>query len=169
MKGTGKQRQRNRQEECPQEMREAGRAAASPPRRRSRRMPTGNARSGSVCEIVIRSRRRRRPPTDATAVGGWSRDRPKGIVIRSRRPLSSTGRRKTRLTITGDVCRRAWMVAILIMVVDFGIQIEIGIGIDEKDGNSTPTPTPIAIAISISTGRMRSKLELLEGDKGTEK
>jgi hypothetical protein len=33
-------------------------------------------------------------------------------------------------------------VAILIMVVDFGIQIEIeiGIGIDGKDGNSTPIP-----------------------------
>jgi len=44
------------------------------------------------------------------------------------------------------------------MVVDFGIQIEIGIGIDGKDGNSTPIP----IAISISTGRMQSKLELLD-------
>jgi hypothetical protein len=28
--------------------------------------------------------------------------------------------------------------AILIRVVDFGIEIEIGIGIDGKDGNSTP-------------------------------
>jgi hypothetical protein len=55
-------------------------------------MPIGNARSGSVCEIVIRSRRRRRPPTDATTAGGCSRDRPGGIVIRSRRSLSSTGR-----------------------------------------------------------------------------
>jgi hypothetical protein len=38
--------------------------------------------------------------------------------------------------------------AILIMVVDFGIQFEIGIGIDEKARNSTP------IAIAISTVQM---------------
>ena len=56
--------------------------------------------------------------------------------------------------------RRDFSTAILIMVVDFGIQIEIGIGIDWKDGNSTPIP------IAISTGRMRSKLELVREESG---